>query len=152
MLVEIKLTDFLIKDDELSKMYNKNWNKASNRIKKEFDNESIYIKSFLQTKIKSYSDDIANFRDKEMLKVDPNHICLVVILNNFVLTKDENYYKEVFLRKCKYNEKKVIRYVTDDLKISSNDSDKGGSDKKVLKIIILAMMSFLRDQLICSCF
>ena len=117
MLVEIKLTDFLIKDDELLKIYNKNWNKASNSIKKEFDNESIYIKSFLQTKIKSYSDEGANFRDKEMPKVDPNHYCLVVILNNFVLTKDENYYKEVFLRKCKYNEKKVIRYVTDDLEI-----------------------------------
>ena len=133
MLVEIKLTDFLIKDDELSKMYNKNWNKASNRIKKEFDNESIYIKSFLQTKIKSYSDDIANFRDKEMLKVDPNHICLVVILNNFVLTKDENYYKEVFLRKCKYNEKKVIRYVTDDLEIFSADFDKKVLTKKMKK-------------------
>ena len=133
MLVEIKLTDFLIKDDELSKMYNKNWNKASNSIKKEFDNESIYIKSFLQTKIKSYSDDIANFRDKEMLKVDPNHICLVVILNNFVLTKDENYYKEVFLRKCKYNEKKVIRYVTDDLEIFSADFDKKVLTKKMKK-------------------
>ena len=58
------------------------------------------------------------------------------------------------MKEYKYieKEKKVIRYVTDDLKISSNDSDKGGSDKKVLKIIILAMMSFLRDQLICSCF
>ena len=41
MLVEIKLTDFLIKDEELLKIYNKNWNKASNSIKKEFDNESI---------------------------------------------------------------------------------------------------------------
>ena len=133
MLVEIKLTDFLIKDDELLKIYNKNWNKASNSIKKEFDNESIYIKSFLQTKIKSYSDDIANFRDKEMLKVDPNHICLVVILNNFVLTKDESYYKEVFLRKCKYNEKKVIRYVTDDLEIFSADFDKKVLTKKMKK-------------------
>ena len=59
-----------------------------------------------------------------MPKVDPNHICLVVILNNFVLTKDESYYKEVFLRKCKYNEKKMIRYVTDDLEIFSVDFDK----------------------------
>ena len=133
MLVEIKLTDFLIKDDELLKIYNKNWNKASNSIKKEFDNESIYIKSFLQTKIKSYSDEVANFRDKEMLKVDPNHICLVVILNNFVLTKDENYYKEVFLRKSKYNEKKVIRYVTDDLEIFSVDFDKKVLTKKMKK-------------------
>ena len=133
MLVEIKLTDFLIKDDELLKIYNKNWNKASDSIKKEFDNESIYIKSFLQTKIKSYSDEVANFRDKEMLKVDPNHICLVVILNNFVLTKDENYYKEVFLRKSKYNEKKVIRYVTDDLEIFSVDFDKKVLTKKMKK-------------------
>ena len=68
-----------------------------------------------------------------MPKVDPNHICLVVILNNFVLTKDENYYKEVFLRKCKYNEKKVIRYVTDDLEIFSADFDKKVLTKKMKK-------------------
>ena len=40
------------------------------------------------------------------------------------LEKDENYYPHVFLKSCKYIEKKkVIRYNIDDLETSSNDSD-----------------------------
>ena len=38
----------------------------------------------------------------------------------------------MFLKECEYNEKekKVIRYITDDLEISSDDFDKGNSDKE----------------------
>ena len=45
---------------------------------------------------------------------------------DFVLRKDENYYLEVFLKECKYTEKeaKVVRYITNDLEIFSDDSDK----------------------------
>ena len=38
----------------------------------------------------------------------------------------------------------MIRYITDDLEICSFDSDRGNSDKKDWKRIILTMMSFLR--------
>ena len=49
----------------------------------------------------------------------------MVILIKFVLEKDENCYLQLFLKECKYieKEKKVIRYNTDYLKISSDDSD-----------------------------
>ena len=40
-----------------------------------------------------------------------------------VLNKDENYYLQVFLKECKYMEKKVIRHIIDDLESSSDDSD-----------------------------
>ena len=41
----------------------------------------------------------------------------------FVLRKDENYYQQVFLKECKYieREKKTIRYITDDLEVSTYD-------------------------------
>ena len=53
-------------------------------------------------------------------------IMLAVILVEFVLKKDENYYWRVFLeqRICIEMEKKVFKYVTDDLESSSDDSDK----------------------------
>ena len=40
--------------------------------------------------------------------------------------QNENYYLQVLLGECKYigKEKFVIRYITDYLKISSDDSDK----------------------------
>ena len=42
------------------------------------------------------------------------------------LKKDENCYLQVFLKECKYIEKKVIRHIRHiaDLESSSDDSDK----------------------------
>ena len=34
---------------------------------------------FLKTEIKSYGDEVTNFFDKEIPKVDSNHTCLAVI-------------------------------------------------------------------------
>ena len=47
---------FLIKDDYLLEKYNRD--KVSADIKNEFDNEPIYNKIFLKTKIKSYGDEV----------------------------------------------------------------------------------------------
>ena len=53
-----------------------------------------------------------------MPQVCSNYICLAVILIDFVLKNGENYYLQVFLKECKCieKEKKVIRYINDDLK------------------------------------
>ena len=61
-----------------------------------------------------------------MPKVGSNYICWSIILTNSVLKKDESYYPQVFLKECKYIEKeeKVILYITNDLKIFPDDSDK----------------------------
>ena len=40
--------------------------------------------------------------NNEIPKVYSNYTCLAVILINFVLKKDENYYLQVFLKECKY--------------------------------------------------
>ena len=54
--------------------------------------------------------------------MDSNHTCLAVISLDSVLKKDDNYHLQVFLKECKYIEKKVIRHINDDLE-SCNDSD-----------------------------
>ena len=36
--------------------------------------------------------------------------------------KDENYYPQVFLKECKYIEKKVVGHIIDDFGSSSDDS------------------------------
>ena len=60
-----------------------------------------------------------------MPKVSFDYICLVVLSINSVIEKDENYYWQVFLKELKYPEKetKVIRHITGDLEIFSDDSD-----------------------------
>ena len=55
--------------------------------------------------------------------MDSNHTCLAVISLDSALSKDGNYYSQVFLKKCKYIEKIVIRHIIDDLESSSDDSD-----------------------------
>ena len=65
--------------------------------------------------MKSHGNEVTDFYDKKNSKVDSNHTCLAVISLDFALKKDGNYYLEVFLKECKYIEKKVIRNMNDNL-------------------------------------
>ena len=55
---------FLIEDDELLEKYNTIWEKVSVNIKKEFDNEPVYNKELLKTKIKYHGDEVTDFYNK----------------------------------------------------------------------------------------
>ena len=55
--------------------------------------------------------------------MDFNHTCLAVISLNSAPKKNDNYYPQVFLKVCKFIEKKAIGHIIHDLEISSNDSD-----------------------------
>ena len=96
----------LIEDDELLEKYNTIGDKVSADIKKEFDSKTVYNKEFLKTKIKSHGDEVTDFYDKKIPKVDSSHTCLAVISLDSALKKDENYYLQVFLKECKYTKKK----------------------------------------------
>ena len=104
---------FLIEDDDLKQKYNTIWNKVSADIKEEFDNELVYNKEFLITKIKSHGDEVTDFYDKKIPKADSSYTCLAVISLDSALKKYDNYYPQVLLKECKYTEKKVIRHIND---------------------------------------
>ena len=55
-------------------------------------------------------------------KLDSNHTLAVISLDS-ALKKDENYYPQVFLKECKYIEKKVVRHIHDNLSDFSYSSD-----------------------------
>ena len=82
--------------------------------KKEFDSEPVYNKDFLKNKIKSHGDEITDFYEKKIPKVGSNHTCLAAISLDSALNKDWNDYPQVFLKECKYIEKKVINQIIDD--------------------------------------
>ena len=96
---------FFTEADDLLAKYNTR-KKSSADIKEEFDNESVCNKERLKTKIKSHGDEVTDFYDKDIPKVDSSHACLPVISLDFVLKKDKSYYLQVFLKECKYIEKK----------------------------------------------
>ena len=60
-----------------------------------------------------------------MSEAGSNYICWSAILIDSVLWKVEKYYSQVYFKKSIYikKEKKMIRYITDDLKNCSDDSD-----------------------------
>ena len=70
------------------------------------DSEPVYHKELLKTKIKSHVDKVTDFCDKKFPCVGSNHTCLPVINLDSALKKDISYYSEVFLKECKYIQKK----------------------------------------------
>ena len=69
---------FLIEEENLLEKYNTICDKVSADIKKEFDRNPVYNKEFLKNKIKSYGDEVTDFCDKEIPKVDSNHTCFII--------------------------------------------------------------------------
>ena len=61
----------------------------------------------MKTIIKSYCDEVTDFYDKEIPKLDSNYTCLAAISLDFALKKYENYYLQVFLKECKCIKKKI---------------------------------------------
>ena len=63
------------------------------------------IKNFW--KPKSHNDEVTDFYDKKIPKVNSNNnTCSAVISLDSALDKDDNYHPQVFLKECKYIEKK----------------------------------------------
>ena len=58
--------------------------------------------------------------------MDSDHTCLTVISSDSGLRKNKNYCPQVFLKECKYIEKKVIRHINNNLSefSYSDESDK----------------------------
>ena len=71
--------------------YNTIRDKVSADIKKEFNSKPVYNKEFVKTKIKFHGDEVADFYNKKIPKVDSNHTCLTVISLDCALKKDENF-------------------------------------------------------------
>ena len=86
----------MIEDDSLLEKYNTIWDKVNSDIKKESDSEPVYNKEFLKTIIKSHDDEVTDFYDKKIPKVDPNHTCLAVISLDSAVKKDDNYFHKCF--------------------------------------------------------
>ena len=66
------------------------------RYKKALDSEPFHNKLFLKTKIKSYGNEVADFYDGEIPKVDSDYTFLAVISLESPLKKDENCYPQLF--------------------------------------------------------
>ena len=67
----------------------------------EFDSKPAHSIEFLKTKIKPHVDEVTDFYDKEIRKVDSNHTCSAVISSDSTLKKFANHYPQAFLKEWK---------------------------------------------------
>lgn len=85
------------------------------------ENEPVYNKKNLKTKIKSYNNKInTNFRGSNVPKEVPPYSYLSILVIDSAFKVDKNYYPTVLLEKRKYKikEKKIDTLITDDTKTS----------------------------------
>ena len=67
----------MIEDDDLLEIYNTIWDKFSADIRRNFDSNPVYNKNYLKTKI--YGEEVTDFYDKKIPKLDSINTCLAVI-------------------------------------------------------------------------
>ena len=67
----------------------------------------------MKTKTKFYGHEATNFHDNYH----------TVISLDYIIKSNESFYQQMFLKECKYIEKKVIRHISDDLQSSPDESD-----------------------------
>ena len=69
----------------------------------------------MKTKIKTHGDEVTDFYDKRIPKLDSNHTFLAVISLGSVLRNNGSDYPQVVLKEIIYIEKEVVRHIHDDL-------------------------------------
>ena len=83
-----------------------------------FDRKPEYNEKYL----KCFNGEITNFHNDKISKEGSRFICLSVILIDCVFRTGKNYYPQVLFEEFKYvvKEKKMAKYVFDDIEISSD--------------------------------
>ena len=79
----------------------------------------------MKTQRKSHGNGATDFYGKKIPNLDTNHTCLAVSSVDSALKRKDTYYLQVFLKECKYIEKKLVRHIHDnfiDFSSSSHES------------------------------
>ena len=73
----------------------------------------------------SYGDEATDIHARKIPEEGSTYFGWLVISIDSIRKKDKNYYLQVFSKECYQIEKEriVIRYITDDLNFSSDDSE-----------------------------
>ena len=102
---------------------------------KKIVSEPVCNEKYIKAIIKSYNGKTSTtFHNNKILKSDSQCIYWSVILIHSVLRTSSNYYPQVFLEECKYvvKEKKMPKYIINNMDISSNSGEENSNEKKLV--------------------
>ena len=126
---------FFTDNNEFLERYTKIWEKISNLTDKKIDSDPAYSNKYINTKIRSYNNDIiTNFHDidnknNKLPEKNKAYKCMSLISLDSIIKINKKYYPQTLLQECVYKliNRKVENIITNiDLDLSSesdNESD-----------------------------
>ena len=122
---------FLTDNNESLERYTKIWEKVSDLIDKKFDSDPVYNNKHINTKIRSYNNDIiTNFHDNDnknnkLPEKNRAYKCMSLISLDSIIKIIKKYYPQTLLQECVYKfiNRKVKNIITNINLDSSSESD-----------------------------
>ena len=122
---------FFTTNNEFLEKYTAIWEKISDLVNKKFDSDPIYNNKYINTKIRSYNNDIkTNFRNidnknNKLPEKNKPYKCISLISLDSIIKIHKNYYRQTLLQECVYKliNKKVENIITYISLDSSSESD-----------------------------
>ena len=124
---------FLTDNNEFLERYTTLWEKISDLVNKKFDSDPLYNNKYINTKIRSYNNDIkTNFhdidnKDNKLPEEDKAYKCMSLISLDSIIKINKKYYPQTLLQECAYKliKRKVENIITNINLDSSSESDNG---------------------------
>ena len=122
---------FFTDNNEFLERYTAIWEKISNLVNKKFDSDPIYNNKYINTKIRSYNNDIkTNFcniynKNNKLTEKNKPYKCMSLISLDSIIKINKKYYPQTLLQECVYKliYKKVENIITNINLDSSSESD-----------------------------
>ena len=127
----VRKMSFFTNNNEFLERYAAIWEKISDLVNKKFDNDPIYNNKYINTKIRSYNNDIkTNFRNidnknNKLTEKNKPYKCVSLISLDSIIKINKIYYPQTLLQECVYKliNKKVENIITNINLDSSSESD-----------------------------
>ena len=106
---------FFTTNNEFLERYNAIWEPISDLVNKKFDSDPIYNNKYINTKIRSYNNDIiTNFlnidnKNNKLPEKNKPYKCVSLISLDSIIKFNKKYYPQPLLQECVYV-KKYIYY------------------------------------------
>ena len=122
---------FFTDNNEFLERYTAIWEKISDLVNKKFDSDPIYNNKYINTKIRSYNNDIkTNYRNidnknNKLPEKSKSYKCVSLISLDSIIKINKKYYPQTLLQECVYKliNKKVENIITNTNLDSSSESD-----------------------------
>ena len=111
---------FFTDNNEFLERYTKIWEKISDLIDKKFDSDPVFNNKYINTKIRSYNNDIiTNFHDNDnknnkLPEKNKAYRCMSLISLDSIIKINKKYYPQTLLQECVYKliNRKVENIIT----------------------------------------